>query len=699
MMMKSLLFAVALLSVALWSGCATGGGGHTGGQIQVTVDTSPSQIPNVGVTLTVQFTAKVTGTDNTAVTWTLTQSGTACTPTCGTLVANGLTATYTAPATPPNPATVDITATSVANTSKSATYHLTVLPITVTVVPGPAVIGLDLQQQFSAPVTPDAAPQTVTWAIADCPSSDCGSITANGLYTAPGVLPIEASFSVQATSIIDSPNWAGKSKVTVVNSRLSGPYAFHVSGFDSTNHPIAAAGNFVANDDGTIQGGGSEDMLVAGVPAACTILNTSTYALDVNNHGTITLRTSGTGACSSPSARTYKIVLNAKGNGHMIQFDSNGRASGEIAQAGPANQVFKNSAFVGSFAFGFTGSDIGGNRVGLAGVFQADGAGGIAATGSLDINDHGSPTSSSGFDSASSHYSIAADGTGTLTLVSNGATYNFAIYVVGGKTQNAVNPLTLFAISNDGPTNHSVAGTILFQDPTQVYDKSALSNFAVTNLTGVDSTGTHAQVSLTTARGDSNGNISASYDANNAGTIVAAQTFNSTYSATGSGRYTVDWLSPAVHFVLYLTAANRGFLLDQSSAAVYTGTMDPQPGSSFGPAEMAGPFDAATRGSGAPGASHLAMNLLMTTAIPNFTVAGTQDESDGGQNAGQTVAGTGSVNGGTATGTITLTQPVATKYVFYPLDNPKQSGFLIQHFEMIDVDPANTNPSIIFAER
>ncbi len=90
MMMKSLLFAVALLSVALWSGCATGGGGHTGGQIQVTVDTSPSQIPNVGVTLTVQFTAKVTGTDNTAVTWTLTQSGTACTPTCGTLVANPL---------------------------------------------------------------------------------------------------------------------------------------------------------------------------------------------------------------------------------------------------------------------------------------------------------------------------------------------------------------------------------------------------------------------------------------------------------------------------------------------------------------------------------------------------------------------------------------------------------------------------------
>jgi hypothetical protein len=93
------------------------------------------------------------------------------------------------------------------------------------------------------------------------------------------------------------------------------------------------------------------------------------------------------------------------------------------------------------------------------------------------------------------------------------------------------------------------------------------------------------------------------------------------------------------------------------------------------------------------------MNLLMTTAIPHFTVAGTQDEADSSLNAGLTLAGTGDLSGTTATGTITLTQPAATKYVFYPLDNPKQSGFLIQHFEMIDVDPANTNPTVIFGER
>src|SRR4051794_40874573 len=36
-MMKNVLLTLTLMSVALWTGCATGGGGHTGGNIVVTV--------------------------------------------------------------------------------------------------------------------------------------------------------------------------------------------------------------------------------------------------------------------------------------------------------------------------------------------------------------------------------------------------------------------------------------------------------------------------------------------------------------------------------------------------------------------------------------------------------------------------------------------------------------------------------------
>lgn len=698
MMMKNVLFAVTLLSVALWSGCATGGGGHAADKITVTVSKSPLG-QAVGVTLTAQFSADVKNTDNHAVTWSLAQGGTACTAACGTINSSGL---YTAPAILPNPAKVDVKATSVANPDKSGIFQITVFPITVVVIPGPASVGIGLQQQLTAAVTPDSAPQTVTWAISatDCPANDCGTVNASGLYTAPNAIPSGGSFSIEATSTINPPNSIGVSNVTVVSSRLSGPYAFRFSGFDNNSKPVALAGNFVANTNGTLQSGVQDELTAAG-HNHCTIqASGSSYTLDANNHGTLTLKTNS-GGCAV-NTRKYNFVLNAAGNGQMIEFgDAVGRGSGQFSLA--TKSAFNNSSLTGGFAFGLTGANIiSSKRAGSAGFFVADGAGGIAATGSLDINDGGSITSRTGFDTALSQYSISSDGSGTLVLVSNGVTYNFAIYVVGGKTVNATNPLTLYMISTDPLANKpSVVGEIVFQDKTQTFDKSALSSFSVSNLTGIDTNG-GTLVSLTAARGDSNGNISASYDANNAGAILAAKTFNSTYNATGNGRYTVDWLSPAVHFVLYLTAANRGFLLelDPSSTAVYTGTMDPQPGSGFGTSEMAGTFAAATGSSGVSASSQVAMNLLMTPeGLTNFTVAGTQDETDGGQNAGQTVAGPTNTMQDVGTGTITLTAPVATKYVTYALDNPKQSGFLILHFEMIDVDPANTHPTIIFAER
>ena len=105
-MMKNCLFAAAVLSLALASGCATGGNG-TGSGISVVVSDNGVSVIYPGQTVT--FTAKVTGTSNTAVNWGL--SGTACTGTpnpCGTIDASS--GVYVAPATPPNPASITITA-------------------------------------------------------------------------------------------------------------------------------------------------------------------------------------------------------------------------------------------------------------------------------------------------------------------------------------------------------------------------------------------------------------------------------------------------------------------------------------------------------------------------------------------------------------------------------------------------------------
>ena len=88
----------------------------------VAVTVSP---PNASVLTgtTQQFNASVTGTSSTPVAWNVTGAG--CSgAACGTINSSGL---YTAPAVAPSPATVTITATSVADPTKSGAVNLTIL--------------------------------------------------------------------------------------------------------------------------------------------------------------------------------------------------------------------------------------------------------------------------------------------------------------------------------------------------------------------------------------------------------------------------------------------------------------------------------------------------------------------------------------------------------------------------------------------
>src|SRR5207237_284483 len=86
----------------------------------VTVTVSPSTA-SVQVATSKQFTATVTGTTNTAVTWRI-NDVVGGNSTIGTVDANGL---YTAPATLPSSTTVYVRAFSVANTSSSGFSKVT----------------------------------------------------------------------------------------------------------------------------------------------------------------------------------------------------------------------------------------------------------------------------------------------------------------------------------------------------------------------------------------------------------------------------------------------------------------------------------------------------------------------------------------------------------------------------------------------
>ncbi len=96
----------------------------------------------------------------------------------------------------------------------SNAIDITVL-VAVTVSPPTPTLSLNQTQQFTAAVAgiPD---QSVTWSVNDVPGGDStvGTISSDGLYIAPGVLPAPNPVIVKAVSVAD-PTKSGDSAVTV----------------------------------------------------------------------------------------------------------------------------------------------------------------------------------------------------------------------------------------------------------------------------------------------------------------------------------------------------------------------------------------------------------------------------------------------------------------------------------------------------
>jgi hypothetical protein len=166
------------------------------------------------------FTATVTNdTQNKGVNWAL--SGAGCSgATCGTLSAttsaSGVAITYAAPSSVPTPATVTLTATSVADGTKSAAATITVTApptIGVAVLPTSASVQASGGMQgFTATVTNDSQNKGVSWGLSGtgCSGATCGTLSAgtsaSGVaitYTAPSSVPSPATVTITATSVTD----------------------------------------------------------------------------------------------------------------------------------------------------------------------------------------------------------------------------------------------------------------------------------------------------------------------------------------------------------------------------------------------------------------------------------------------------------------------------------------------------------------
>jgi hypothetical protein len=303
--------------------------------------TTPTGPQNVLVSSTLGFTASVTGTSNTGVTWTV-NGITNGNSTYGTISGSGLTVTYNAPAAVPSTATFNVTATSVVDTTKSASVSVTILPVVVVSITTPTgAQSLEVNATLGITASVTGTSNTgVTWTVNGVTNgnSTYGTISGSGLsvtYTAPAAVPSPATFNVTATSVADTTKSASVS-VTITAAPavavsitsptnltqsvvVNGTLAITAAVANTTNTAVTWTVNGITNGNstyGTISGSGLSVTYdaPAAVPSPATFNVTATSVADTTKSASVSVTITAAAAVAvsitSPTNLTLSVVAN-----------------------------------------------------------------------------------------------------------------------------------------------------------------------------------------------------------------------------------------------------------------------------------------------------------------------------------------------------------------------------------------------------
>jgi hypothetical protein len=306
-----LKLGTALLAAISTLGCSTGTVGPAASPappptISVSV-TSPSS--NIFLGASVALAPSVTGTTNTAVTWSVNQvsGGNAI---VGTITANGI---YTAPAILPQPSSATITATSVADASANGSVTLTIADGFTLAVSGPASVNSGASATFQAAFAPAAGSNPnfgVTWSVSGpgCTGATCGLIVPSNsgstespaaTYTAPTIAPSPNSVIVTATPVAD-PSKAATAIVTV------NPIVQVGVSPESAQVQLGAMAQFQATVTGSANTGVTWD--VNGIVGGNSTVGTITPSISI------------------PDQASYTAPQNAPAGGNSVSVDARSNA-------------------------------------------------------------------------------------------------------------------------------------------------------------------------------------------------------------------------------------------------------------------------------------------------------------------------------------------------------------------------------------
>lgn len=294
--------------------------------ISVALTTPPPASIAAGQSFGVQATT-LNDSSNGGVVWSVACGSASCGSFNPTTSQNGSQVTFTAPPQVLTGAAVVLTATSVADPSKSASATVAIVASALSVSVNPAAIyvatsGAGNRVLITATVMNDPLGGGVSWSLS-CGSSDCGSITrqtASGVpatYIGPNSIPAGNMVTLTATSMSDATK-VSKSVATIIKSSpvavtITSPLAATLAE-SATASLIASVANDPANlgVDWTVSCGsagacGKFNLSPAHTASRGTIVYTAPAAIPSGNTVTI-IATSPSTSPANPASVTTTIV-------------------------------------------------------------------------------------------------------------------------------------------------------------------------------------------------------------------------------------------------------------------------------------------------------------------------------------------------------------------------------------------------------
>ncbi len=276
----------------------------------LTMSISPSS-QNLNACQTQQYTVSINHNPNTAVTW-------AISPNVGFINTSGV---YTAPPSITSQQTITVTATSVADPTKTISSSATIHPSTgscvtnISVSPATQTLNAGATQQFTASSS-GTTTTAVAWTV-----SGSGTVSSSGLYTAPSTVLTQTTATVTATSTGNSAI-SGSATVTLL-ATAAPAITFSPT---SLTFNSQAVGTSSPSQTITVTNSGTAALTISAIAASGDFSQTNNCPASVAAAGTCTITVIFTPTAAGTRTGTISATDNATGSPQTVALTGTGTA-------------------------------------------------------------------------------------------------------------------------------------------------------------------------------------------------------------------------------------------------------------------------------------------------------------------------------------------------------------------------------------